>query len=103
MEELVFDIKSGFFRKSQKLVINPDFILLGDTIFLKDEITEYRYGVHWIRFRIPFGRQYKIFIRNKDNRILTIKFKTFSEEKLKNAVFFIAPSFKHCTNIISGM
>ncbi|MFM9986993.1 hypothetical protein, partial [Flavobacterium sp.] len=42
------------------------------------EITDYRYGVKWIRgFEFTIGREYQIFIKNQENKIIKINFKSF--------------------------
>ena len=34
------------------------------------DIVEYKFGIHWMQYKFVFGREYLIFIRNKENKIL---------------------------------
>lgn len=49
--------------------------------FQKDEIAEYNFGVKWMRYKFVFGREYVITIRNYDNQIIKINFKTYFGRK----------------------
>lgn len=77
MEELVFTIKSGFFSKSKKLILNEKFLSFGDIKIEKKNIIAYRYGIRWIQLDITFGREYVIFIQDKNSDILKINFISF--------------------------
>ncbi len=83
MEETQFLIKWGLLdNKERKLILNPDYIRFDDTYsytqFDKESIVEYRYGIKWIDgIYFTIGREYQIFIRNKENHILKINFKSF--------------------------
>jgi hypothetical protein len=87
MEEIHFSIKRGLLdNRERKLIINPESIKFENkdsksdtyTQFNKDSIVEYRYGIKWIEgIYFTIGREYQIFIRNKENHILKINFKSF--------------------------
>lgn len=49
--------------------------------FQKDEIAEYNFGVKLMRYKFVFGREYVISIRNNDNEIIKINFKTYFGRK----------------------
>jgi hypothetical protein len=80
-------IKRSFLDNCKReLIINSDFIQFEDkdlvtdyfTKFYNSEITDYRYGVKWIQgAKFTIGRDYQIFIRNKENKIIKINFKSF--------------------------
>lgn len=80
-------IKRGLLdKKPRQLILNPDFIQFQDkdlisnsfTHFEKKLITGYRFGIKWIKgFEFTIGRDYQIFIRNSENKILKINFKCF--------------------------
>ncbi|WP_395077814.1 hypothetical protein [Flavobacterium sp.] len=80
-------IKRSFLDNSKRqLIINSDYIQFEDkdlatdyfTKFLSSEIKDYRYGVRWIRgAKFTIGRDYQIFIRNNENKIIKINFKSF--------------------------
>lgn len=86
MNEFQLSIKRGFLNnRERQLIINPEFIkfecndkLSNEFVqFNKQEITEYRYGIKWIKgIEFTIGREYQIFIRNRDNNILKINFKS---------------------------
>ena len=91
MEEFNCSIKRGLTdRASRQLIINNDHIKFQDkklnkevfSTFLKSEITDYRFGIFWLRIDITFGRQYRVFIRNKDKQTLKITFKSYLKYKL---------------------
>jgi len=82
-QEVNLYIKTGlFYSDKQQLTISNDFIqyqhsggLDSFTRLLKDEIAGYRYGIKWIRgYKFYIGRNYKIFIRNTENRVIQIDF-----------------------------
>jgi hypothetical protein len=81
----IFIQRGPFDRRQRQLIINPDPIQFEDkngadavTTFTKDEISEYRYGINWIKgFEITIGREYAVFIRNSSGQTLKIGFKTF--------------------------
>lgn len=81
-----FNIKRSLFDNlNRKLSISKDFLKFQNkdtrenpyTIFEKNEIVAYRYGIRWISFRVTYGRDYQIFIRNKKGEILKLNFKSF--------------------------
>lgn len=94
IKEVKFTVKRGLLDcKLRQLIINSDFIKFEDknllsnafTQFDKHLIKDYRFGVKWIRgFEFTIGREYQIFIRNPDNKVLKINFKSFYGIK-KNA------------------
>jgi hypothetical protein len=85
-------IQRGVFdRKQRQLLITPEFIQFENksgstpfTTFKKEEISEYRYGINWIRgFEFTVGREYVILIRNTSGEVLKINFKSFYGIKKK--------------------
>ncbi|TPG32107.1 hypothetical protein [Flavobacterium pectinovorum] len=69
----------------RKLILNQNEIkfdskdLKNDSFitFQKDEIAEYHFGVNWMQYKFVFGREYVISIRNHDNQVMKINFKTY--------------------------
>lgn len=49
--------------------------------FQKNEIAEYNFGIKWMRYKFVFGREYVISIRNHNNQIIKINFKTYFGRK----------------------
>ena len=81
-----FLIKRSFLDGiNRELIISDTFLKFQNkdlkknpfTIFEKEEIAEYKYGIRWISFRITYGRDYQIFFRNKKGEILKINFKSY--------------------------
>lgn len=81
-----FLIKRSFLDGiNRELIISDTFLKFQNkdlkknsfTIFEKEEIAEYKYGIRWISFRITYGRDYQIFVRNKKGEILKINFKSY--------------------------
>ncbi|MFH6995150.1 hypothetical protein [Flavobacterium sp. FlaQc-48] len=90
MEEKRFFIKRGYFDNAiRELVFSHNFLKFEDkdlshelnTIFQKEEIKDFRYGIRWIKFEITYGREYQIFIRNKQDKTLKITFKSYFGHK----------------------
>lgn len=86
MRELNIVIKRGLTdNASRQVVINNELVKFEDknilnntfTAFLKDEIAEYKFGIYWLRLDLTFGRQYRIYIRNINGKVLKINFKTY--------------------------
>jgi hypothetical protein len=86
MEEKRFFIKRSYFDNAlRELVFNQNFLKFEDkdlaqnlnTVFQKGEIKDFRYGIRWIKFELTYGREYQIFIRNKEDKILKITFKSY--------------------------
>ena len=78
-KELEFTIKRGITDNAQrKLILNPEFIQFESndlatnlyTTFNENEIVEFRYGMKWITFKLTFGREYFIYIKNNQNKII---------------------------------
>jgi hypothetical protein len=78
-----FTIPSGlFYSVKRQLAIEDDLLQYeqlglasGFTRFEKDDITGFRYGIKWIQgYQFTIGREYRVFIRNKENKILKINF-----------------------------
>jgi hypothetical protein len=92
-QEYYTEVKAWpFSRRSRPLIINNNIIkydtgnLLSNsfTIFSKDEIKEFRCGIRWIRgLEFYIGREYQVFIRNKNNEEIGIHFKTMYGFKRK--------------------
>ena len=88
--ELEFTIRRGITDNApRKLTINFEFIRFQSndlvtnlyTTFDKKEIVEFRFGMKWIAFTITIGREYFIYIRNNENKILKINFRTYFGRK----------------------
>lgn len=86
MEEKEYVFKRSFKDgKQRRLIFNEKNFKFEDkdfgnnlfTVFNKEEITDYRFGVRWIRFELTYGREYQIFVRNKENKIIKISFKSY--------------------------
>lgn len=85
-QEIQLTVKRGLLdNRPRKLIINSDFIKFEDkdlrsdtfTQFDKDVITDYRFGIKWIKgFEFTIGREYQIFIRNQNRETLKINFKS---------------------------
>ena len=100
MEDLQFNIKRSLIDNcSRKLIISQQRLSYEDkdiandtfTHFDKDSILEYRYGVKWKRLYLIFGREYQIFIRNKQGEEIKIHFKSyFGSNKKKYREQYIA-------------
>ena len=87
---LEFTIKRGFLdNASRKLILNPDYISFENsdlvsnpfTTFETNEIAEFRFGMKWISLDVTFGREYFIYIRNNEKKVIKINFKTYFGRK----------------------
>ncbi|MES2546045.1 MAG: hypothetical protein V4548_14265 [Bacteroidota bacterium] len=92
MGEKEFIIKRGITdNHRRRLIFNERFLkfenkdLLNNqfTKFQKDQITDYSFGVKWMRYYFVFGREYIITIKNAQNQIIKINFKTYFGRKKK--------------------
>jgi hypothetical protein len=92
MKEIEFRFKRSFTDgKARELIFNEKFLKFEDkdfadnlhTIFAKEQITDYRFGIRWIRFELTYGREYQIFVRNSENKIIKISFKSYLGRKKK--------------------
>jgi len=90
MEEVKFTIKKGFIAaRTLELIINDDFISFDNlipgtkTIIRRADIAGYRFGMKWIELDLAFGREYFIYIQDKDNRSHKINFRTYFGRKTK--------------------
>ena len=90
MGEKEFVFKRSFTDgKQRRLVFNEKEFKFEDkdfgnnlfTVFKKEEITDYRFGIRWIRFEFTYGREYQIFVRNKENKVIKISFKSYFGRK----------------------
>lgn len=90
MDDKQFVFKRSFTDgKLRRLVFNENHFKFEDkdfgnnlfTIFDKEEITDYRFGIRWISFEFTYGREYQIFVRNKENKIIKISFKSYFGRK----------------------
>jgi len=85
-EEINLIIKRGLLdNRERQLIITPDYIQFDDrklltdphTVFKKDEITDFRYGIRWIEgMYFTIGREYEIYIRNAQGKVIKISFKS---------------------------
>lgn len=85
-KELQVKIKRSFLDNCKRdLHLHPDFISFEDkdvagnisTTFKTNEIKEFRYGITLYQYDIVFGREYQLFIRNHNNEVLKINFKSY--------------------------
>jgi len=92
MQESNFIIRRGITdNASRELIINPNFLKFENkdliknsfTIFEKNQIEDYRFGVKWMKYYFTFGREYIIEVKNSNNEILKINFKTYFGRKKK--------------------
>ena len=100
MEEIKTIIKrGGLDNLKRELIINPDFIQFEDTDskttsptrFEKESITEYRYGVEWFSgFYLPVGLQFKVHLRNSENKIIKINFRSFYGYRKKELALLLS-------------
>ena len=89
MEEKKFVFKRSFSDgANRELIINKNFLKFADkdfenpyTIFEKNEIKDYRFGIRWIRFELTYGREYQIYIRNFENQVIKLSFKSYFGRK----------------------
>jgi hypothetical protein len=90
MEESSFIIQRGLFdNNSRELIIHPEYLSFEEkdkyddlkTIFKKEEIISYRYGVKWYTFYLTYAREYQIHILNKQNKIIKIDFTNYFGNK----------------------
>lgn len=84
--ELKIKIQRSFLDNYKRdLHLHPDFISFetkdlignGTTSFKSNEIKEFRYGVVLYQYDIVFGREFQIYIKNFNNEILKINFKSY--------------------------
>lgn len=94
MEEKKFIIKRGFSdNHPRELIINKTFLKFEDkdlanntfTTFQNSEITDYRFGIRWIRFELTYGREYQIFVRNKEKQNNKDKFQIILWQKKRHS------------------
>lgn len=93
IKDIEIKIQRGFFDNSKRqLTISPEYTEFEEknlrsaplTRFNKNEITDCRFGVKWhsgIYFMI--GREFKIFLRNRDKQVLEINFNSYLGIKKK--------------------
>jgi hypothetical protein len=84
--ELKVKIQRSFLDNYKRdLHLHPDFISFeekdsvrnGTTSFKINEIKEFRYGITLYQYDIVFGREFQLYVRNFDNEILKINFKSY--------------------------
>ncbi|CCB69355.1 Hypothetical protein FBFL15_1272 [Flavobacterium branchiophilum FL-15] len=89
-DALEFTIIRGIIDNAQrKLILKQEFIQFESndrvsnpyTTFKSNEILEFRYGMKWITFKLTFGREYFIYIKNNQNKIIKINFRTYFGRK----------------------
>ena len=90
IRNLEFTIRRGILDNTpRKLILNSEFIKFESndlvtnlyTVFENNEIAEFRFGMKWISFEVTFGREYFIFIRNTEKKVIKINFKTYFGNK----------------------
>ena len=90
IRNLEFTIRRGILDNApRKLILNSEFIKFESndlvtnlyTVFENNEIAEFRFGMKWISFEVTFGREYFIFIRNTEKKVIKINFKTYFGNK----------------------
>lgn len=92
MQEFKSTVRRGLSdRRERQLIINNELIKFEDnrinktfTTLPKEEIAEYRYGIHWYRYRFVFGRKYNIEIKTTNGKTLKIYFKSYFRYRLKD-------------------
>lgn len=86
MKEDKFIIKRGLFDfNSRELIINHEHLSFENkdkfedlkTIFKKNEIISYRYGIKWYSLHLTYAREYQIYILNKNNQVIKIDFTNY--------------------------
>lgn len=100
MEETEFILKKASNSIiSRHLLFNENFLKFENKnavntrikTFSKHEITDYSFGVKWIRFYFVFGREYIINIKNSKNEVINIKIRSyFGRNKIKNFKLYSA-------------
>lgn len=88
-----FTIVRGLFdNRKRQLIIDKNFIKFENSDFkshlfttiLKEDLVGFRYGFEMIKgLEFNIGREYKIFLKIKDNKELKINFKLFYARKLQ--------------------
>lgn len=105
MKENSFIIKRGLFdNNSRELIIHPEYLSFEEkdkyndliTIFKKEEIISYKYGVKWYTFYLTYAREYQIHILNKEHQVIKIDFTNYFGNKKKE-------SFKKYVDIIESL
>lgn len=90
--ELKVKIRRSFLDNYKRpLHLHPEFIQFEDkdlvndtfTTFKAADIKDFRYGIRWYRYYFVFGREYQLYLRNYDNKVLKIKFITYFGRKKK--------------------
>lgn len=69
----------------RKLILNANYIQFQNkdsvdnpfTKFKASEIAEFRFGMKWISLDVIFGREYFIYIRNTEKKIIKINFSSY--------------------------
>ena len=82
-------VKRGFTDSHpRELIINESNLKFEDkdstnpyTLFLNSDIKDYRFGIRWIRFELTYGREYHIFVRDKNDKVIKISFKSYFGRK----------------------
>lgn len=92
-QEISLTIKRGLWDSlPRQLIISKGYLQFEDkslrsdgfTRFDKSEIQGYRFGIHWIKgYQFIIGREYQIYIRDHNNEVIKIYFKTFYGYKKK--------------------
>lgn len=92
MSQKEFIIRRGISDNyPRKLILNQNEIkfdaknLKNDSFitFQKNEIAQYHFGVNWMRYKFVFGREYVISIKNHNNQVIKINFKTYFGRRKK--------------------
>jgi hypothetical protein len=92
MEQKEFVIKRGITDNyPRQLILDENFLKFENkdlrnnefTTFNKKDIAEYSFGIKWMRYKFVFGREYVISIRNYENQVIKINFKTYLGRKKK--------------------
>lgn len=86
LEKIKLAVKRGpIDNKPRELLIHPDFIRFEAgkkhnpyIKFDRESVKEYRFGVRWISgYKFTIGREYQIFIKDINDQVLKIHFKSF--------------------------
>ncbi|MCL1668958.1 hypothetical protein M2T82_12890 [Elizabethkingia ursingii] len=86
MKKFSFNIRRSILDSlKRELIISEDYLKFQNkdtkensfSTLNKEEIIAYRCGIRWISFRVTYGRDYQIYLKTVDKKVLKINFKSF--------------------------
>ena len=82
MEPFVLEVKSHIPALTKKVSINGDgFFYKGkfgrEVAIPYNEISAFKYGIFWIRLDLTFGREYRIYIKGKNDEVVKLAYRSF--------------------------